>query len=540
MNHSARWLQQHRSTKAIAAHAPHASIPGGRFCARFARRLGRPMLALLMLLPAPWTYAETRGGSVTVGVEQDMPGFDPLVVGIYDTGTLAASALLFDTLTRLDDNGTAQPRLALSWSNSPDFKTWTFKLRPGVKFHDGTPFNAQAVAFNYRRMIDPDNRCRCAAYLTGIRRVEAKDELTVIFHLRNPAVSLPALLSPPTVTNVIHSPTAIEKAGKDYNRQPVGTGPFRLKSWRSGDRIVLERNPAYWNAGHPYLDQAIIRPLPDPSTRFASLLAGDVDIIWHDRGDDIAKAMQNSALTVHRYTGTAVSAIVFNTSKPPLNDVRVRQALRHALDMDNIIGSITRGTSKGAKTPYGAGSFVQCPGVEPLKYDPAKAKALLAEYGKPVNLKYMVTAEPRGRMNGQIFQQYWKAAGINVTLDEADQTTFVAKSFQRDFEIGGWRIIDLADPDPQMTSNFRTGSPVNIANYSNPEVDTLLDRARATSDQKARVADYCKIAEILNRDVPWIWAANATYHSIAKPQLKGVHKQYSDVIDVSDAWWDKK
>lgn len=484
--------------------------------------------------------AQVRGGSVTVGVEQDIAGFDPLIVGVYDTGQTAAAALLFDTLTRIDDEGKVQPRLAISWSSTPNFKKWTFKLRPGVKFHDGAPFNAQAVLFNYERMLDPQNHCRCAFYLNAISNLDAPDEFTVVYHLRYPVVELPALLSPPVVTNVFHSPKAIKEMGESYNRHPVGTGPFVLKSWQAGDRLVLERNPDYWAAGRPHLDQVIIWPLPNASTRLASLLSSDADIIWEDNSENILKARKNPALRVREYVGSGVSAIVFNTKKPPLDDTRVRRALRYAINMQNFAAGISEGLRKPAIDPYGPGSFVRCADPKPLHYDLAKAKELLKGYGKPIKLKFMVTAEPRGRAVGQIFQEFWKAAGAAITLDEVDQTTFVTKSFQRDFEIGGWRIIDLADPGPQMYADFHTGSGVNIAEYSNPQLDRLLEAARATADQTARSEDYCKIAQILNQEVPWIWTLQNAYFSIAKVQLMGVHKQYSDVVDVSEAWWEKK
>jgi len=130
------------------------------------------------------------GGSITVGLELDIPGLDPLKVGVYDTAAEMAAALIFDTLTSLDDKGVAVPKLALSWTHSDDFKTWTFKLRSGVKFHDGTPFNAQAVAWNIARQKDPNNHCRCAFYIQNIEKVEAVDDLTVVYHLRDPAAAL--------------------------------------------------------------------------------------------------------------------------------------------------------------------------------------------------------------------------------------------------------------------------------------------------------------------------------------------------------------
>ena len=137
--------------------------------------------------------AQKAGGSITVGLELDIPGFDPLKVGVFDTAALTAAAAIFDTLTTLDDKGEPQPKLALSWTHSEDFKTWTFKLRPGVKFHDGTPFNAEAVKANFDRQKDPANKCRCAFYIAYINNVQAPDELTVVYNLNDPSVNFPAL-----------------------------------------------------------------------------------------------------------------------------------------------------------------------------------------------------------------------------------------------------------------------------------------------------------------------------------------------------------
>ena len=494
-------------------------------------------LAAALALPAA---AQTRGGTATLGVEQDIAGFDPLVVGVYDTGAEAIAALVFETLTRLDDNGKPIPSLALSWSPSADFKDWTFKLRPGVKFQDGSPFNAQAVAYNFERQADPNNHCRCAIYISGIARVEAVDDLTVVFHLKDPSPNFPAIRAPAAVNNPIHSPKAMQEMKEAYNRHPVGTGPFRLKSWQSGDRIVLERNPDYWDKDRPYLDEIVVRPLPDNTARFASVQSGETDIIWHDRAEDIVKARKNPNLVVHEYAGSGAQVYAFNTKRPPFDDVRVRQALRMALDLKTYSDVLWEGIWKPAKNPWGPGSFVQCKDSGALPYDPEKAKTLLKEYGKPVAFKMVVTATPRGRQIGETFQEMWRDVGVDMTIDQIDQTALVTKAFRRDFDLTPWRIIDLADPDVQAYANFHSGSPVNLSNYSNPEVDQLLEDARSSGDQEKRVEDYCKLAQILNRDVPWFWTLDNRYFSIAKPQLKGIPKQYSDIIDLSMAWWDKK
>ena len=495
------------------------------------------LAAAIGFLATPAT-AQKTGGTLTVGLELDIAGFDPLKVGVYDTSTFISANLLFDTLTYLDDAGKAQGRLAESWEGSEDAKTWTFKLRAGVKFHDGTPFNAEAVAWNYARQKDPKNNCRCAIYIASIDRVEAKDELTVVFHLRDPSVRFPGIIAIPSQNNVIHSPAAIQAKGEDYNRNPVGTGPFVLKSWTAGDRLVIERNPNYWRKGYPRLDRVVLRPLPDSNSRFASLLAGETDVVWADgsEADNIIKARKDKAMTVHEYVGSGAAVAAFNTKVEPLDDIRVRQALVMAIDRKKLSEVLTNGLAIPASNPYGDGSWVKCKDDGALPTDPVKAAALIKEYGKPVNVSYLVTATPRGRATGQIIQQFWKQIGVNMEIEQIDQGSFIPRAFQRKFQVIGWRIVDLADPDPQMYANFRTGSPSALSGYSSPELDALLDRARVTADESKRIDDYCAISRHINHQAIWFWTFQNTYYAISKAKVKGIPKMYHGIMDLTGAW----
>jgi peptide/nickel transport system substrate-binding protein len=481
-------------------------------------------------------YAQKPGGSITVGLEFDIPGLDPLKVGVYDTSTETAAAAIFDTLTTLDDKGDAQPKLALSWTHSDDFKTWTFKLRPGVKFQDGTPFNAEAVKANFDRQKDPANKCRCAFYIAYVHDVQAPDELTVVYNLNDPQVNQPALLTQQSSNNVVHSPTAWKTKGDDYNRNPVGTGPYILKSWTAGDRMVLEKNPDYWDKGHVYLDRIVLKPLPDAQSRFASLQSGEADIIWDDEADadNIQKAQKDPNMKVHTYAGSGAAVAAFNTKVAPFDDVRVRQALVMAIDRNKMSQALTNGLARPASNPYGDGSWVKCKDDGALPSDVEKAKALIKDYGKPVDFKMIVTATPRGRNTGQILQQFWKRVGANMEIEQVDQATIVPRAFMRQFQLTPWRIIDLADPDPQMYANFHTGSPVALANYSSPELDHLLEHARTTADIAARTEDYCAISRLINQEAIWFWTFQNTYYAISSAKLKGLPKIYGGVIDVSN------
>jgi 4-phytase/acid phosphatase/peptide/nickel transport system substrate-binding protein len=502
----------------------------------FAHTLFSATVGLALFASA--AVAQKQGGSITVGLELDIPGFDPLKVGVFDTAALTASAAIFDTLTTLDDKGEAQPKLALSWTHSDDFKTWTFKLRPGVKFHDGTPFNAAAAKENFDRQKDPANKCRCAFYIAFVHDVQAPDESTVVYNLNDPQVNLPALLTIPSSNNAVQSPTAWKARGDEYNRNPVGTGPYILKSWTAGDRMVLEKNPDYWNKGHPYLDRIALKPLPDAQSRFASLQSGEADIIWDDEADadNIQRAQKDPKLTVHTYVGSGATVYAFNTKLAPFDDVRVRQALVMAIDRNKWSQAMTNGLSRPASNPYGEGSWVKCKDDGALPNDIEKAKALIKDYGKPVEFKTLVTASPRGRNVGQILQQFWKQIGANMEIEQVDQATIVPRAFMRQFQLTPWRIVDLADPDPQMYANFHTGSPVALASYSNPELDRLLENARVTADPAKRTEDYCAVSRLINKEAIWFWTFQNTYYAVSTARLKGLRKMYSGVIDVSSSW----
>ena len=206
-----------------------------------------------------------------------------------------------------------------------------------------------------------------------------------------------------------------------------------------------------------------------------------------------------------------------------------------AIDRKKMSQALTNGLARPASNPYGEGSWVKCKDDGALPEDPKKAAELIKEYGKPVQFKMLFTATPRGRANGQVLQQFWKQIGVDMEIEQVDQATFPPRAFQRKFDIIGWRIVDFPDPDVQMYANFRTGSPVALANYSNPELDTLLERARVTPDEAKRTEDYCAISRIINQEAIWFWTFQNTYYAIAKAKVKGVPKLYRrGVIDVSD------
>ena len=273
-------------------------------------------------------------------------------------------------------------------------------------------------------------------------------------------------------------------------------------------------------------------------SRFASLQSGEADIVWDDEfdADNIQKAQKDPKMTVHTYAGSGAQVFAFNTKVAPFEDARVRQALVMALDRKTWSQAATNGLSRPATNPYGDGSWVKCKDDGALPYDVEKAKALIKDYGKPVDFKMIISATPRGRTNGQVLQQFWKQVGANMEIEQVDQATIPPRAFMRQFQLTPWRIVDLADPDPQMYANFHTGSPVALANYSDPELDRLLEHARSTADLETRTEDYCAISRLINKEAIWFWAFQNTYYAISTSRLKGLPKLHGGVIDVSNVW----
>jgi len=239
---------------------------------------------------------------------------------------------------------------------------------------------------------------------------------------------------------------------------------------------------------------------------------------------------------VHTYAGSGAAVYAMNTKTPPFDDLRVRQAVVMSLDRKKMSQAITNGLSRPASNPYGDGSWVKCKDDGALPEDLEKAKALIKDYGKPVEFKMLVTATPRGRTVGQVLQQLWKRAGINMEIEQVDQATIPPRAFMRQFQMTPWRIVDSPDPDIQMYANFHTGSPVALANYSNPELDKMLQEARVTADQNKRIDLYCGISRHINKEAIWFWTFQNTYYAISSAKLKGLPKMYSGVIDVSRTW----
>jgi len=410
------------------------------------------------------------GGSLSISIESDLPTLDP--IGFASFNDREAGIILYDTLLDIDPKGKIVPHLAEKLDAAPDATWFKVTLHSGVKFHDGTPLDAAAVVAHFKRMMDPKNRCRCISDLAPVDTVEATGPLEVTFKMKTPSAPFPSVLA--DVAGMIVSPTAVEKYNNDLSTHPVGTGPFIFKEWQRGAQIVFQRNPNYWGKV-PYLDEVVLRQMPDEQARYASLQAGNLDVIMNAGARDVLDAQQNKKFTVIDPGSLATVFIMINTGAADVGDVRVRQAMAYALDRVALNKVINKGLYKIANTVFGTGLAPHELVDSYPNYDPAKAKQLLADYGKPVKLKLSINASPIAVLSGQAIQQMWKKVGIETEIDQYEQVQLVRAAGLKDYQVMLYRWAGGADPDRNVYQFFHSKGVVNRTAYNNPEMDKLLD-----------------------------------------------------------------
>jgi len=474
-----------------------------------------------------------HGGTLTLGVELPIRGFDAIKARFLIRGGRTVVDLVEDPLFLRDEKGELVPHLGLKAEVSEDGKTWTVPLREGVEFHDGTPFNADAVVHHWRRLLDPEKRFYRRDLLRPVKSVEKVDDFTVRFHLLHPWTPFRSILSGEGgLVSHIPSPKAVEEG--DQNERPVGTGPFLFKEWKRGDRIVVERNPGYWKKGQPYLDRVVVRVLPDHQSRFAALKAGEADLITTDMGVHIREAQSHSSLSVLESDANGAEIIYFNMGKPPLDDERVRQAIAHAHDQPMHLELVYEGTVPFARHPFGRA--LGCGDTGYREHDPEKARALLAEYGQPVELELMHTNTSRGRKTGEIFRQNMKEAGISVKPVGVEPTMMIQRVFMDNYQASTWRIPDMDYVSLYLRMVLHSRSPRNRIHYSSSKMDALLQEIATTTEPSRRGELRCEMARRINEDLPFIYRSGSRFHVLFRPQVRGIMGVRNGAPRLREAW----
>ncbi len=481
------------------------------------------MLLLSGLTTGP-TNAASPADTIVVGLQAEPTALDAAQLSDYNSSRAAMG--LYDSLVHFKDGSTElEPWLAERWDISADGLSYTFHLRRGVKFHDGTPFNADAVVFSVQRQTDKTH----PYYNTGtfayaeftfgkVKKVEAVDPYTVRFTLKerySPFLANLAIHAPSIV-----SPTAVKKYGKDFAKNPVGTGPFKFVSWRAGVEVVLERNPGYWNKSRiPQVRRIIYRPVVEDQTRLAQLEAGELDFIVNIPPDDLARLKSDGRFRVQEQAGMHIWYLVMNAQTKPFNDRRVRQAVNYAINRKAIVEGILKSTGVLAENYIPPVLWSYNKNVKGYPYDPQKAKQLLAEAGYPngLSVTFWVPQSGSGMQQpvtmAQAIQADLAKAGIKAEIQTFEWGSYLDKVFVPDAtKLPGlhemsW-IGDNGDPDNflyVLLSGLQwPPNGFNESFYKSAEVDKLLVQAQQVTDKAKRTEIYMKAQELIMRDAPWV------------------------------------
>ena len=431
---------------------------------------------------------------------------------------------IIEPLIALAPDGSLEPRLATSWEFIDDTRL-RFKLREGVTFHDGTPFNAEAVKFTWDRALFADPPGRWKGLAGPIEAVEVVDDYTVDIVTSVPYG--PLLLTSTMIYTGVVSPTAVEKFGEEYGRNPVGTGPFKFVEWRTNDRIVLEANEDYWR-GRPALDRVVFRVVPEDGARMLALQAGEADMVLNPPPADVAALEGNPDFKVAEADSVQVFYFGFNLEKPPVDDLRVRQAVAHALDIPLIVESILEGGATVATSVISPSvlGYADMNLQERYPYNPERAIELLEEAGYTMGSDgiMMKDGEPlvleilpatgrylKDREVAEVIQEFLRQVGIVAELDTFEWATTFPLSQEDPLQYHAvtfaW-LTTTTDADYTLYSNFRSDElpPVswNKYRYSNPQVDEWLAQARSSLDTDQRVELYGQVQEQLAVDLPSI------------------------------------
>jgi peptide/nickel transport system substrate-binding protein len=473
------------------------------------------------------------GGSVTFGLRADFLSLDPLVIN--NDSDLSVANGIYDTLiARVGDKGDLGPSLADSWQPSADLKTWTLNLHQGVKFHDGTPFNADAVVFNLQRHMDPRNKSMALSDALLIDSVKAVDDRTVAITLKSPWIDFPQILV--ASIGLMASPTAVKQEGADYGRHPVGTGPFVFKEWVTGDHITATKNKDYWRHGFPYLDSVTWRPIPDQDAKYASLKAGQIDVLQVATADQVVRAQKDSKLKIWQYAGNGGTFVMMNMKAPPFDDLNARLAITYATNRKEIVDQIGHDKYPVATGPFPPGSTWDTKVTEP-NYDVNKARAALQAYGKPLSFKFNIVSDPITRQYGQVLQAQWKKVGINADLVQMDQATLIQAAFGKQFQLQIFQYGDWFDPDRVLFNGYISkGSIVNFTGFADPAVDAALIKGRTTSDPTVRRQVYGVVQQAIAQEVPLVWLSYNTEYMISSTRVQSLNTIYSSITKPYQVW----
>ena len=456
-------------------------------------------------------------GTIKVALGTTLTQLDPAKTTIGDEYIYVH--LMFNGLTRIDRDLTVKPDLAESWSASDDLKTWTFKLRTDVKFHHGRTLDSEDVVFTMKRILDAATGSRARANISMVTNVEAVDPSTVKFTLNIPYAGFQDIFGERQMR-------ILPKDKIDtISTAPIGTGPFKFKSWSPGDRMELEKNADYFEKGLPKLDAVSLRIIPEPAARLAALESGAVDILWSLPNEAAEKFKNSSTIRVDSVATASWDGIILNNERPPFNDLRVRQALALTIDKEALVelALFGQGAPTHSPIPPSHPYFNKSIGFKPP--DIEKAKKLMAEAGLAggVDVPLQVPQERDGRVRlGVAVRDMAKAAGIRISVERVPFASYTANvAGKAQMYVDGY----FARPtiDTALYPFYHSSGSWNrqLWLYKNPRIDELLDTARKTNEEAKRAELFGEFQKIVDETVPSIIGFSAGHVNGVRKNVDG-------------------
>lgn len=476
--------------------------------------------ATALVLTACTTGGKSPGPSdrtfdIAIGVDLDT--VDPAqqttttVQNVVDYGV--------ETLTKLDKNGQVKPDLATSWQTSNGGRVLTFHLRKGVKFADGTAFDAQAVKFNLDRLLDPKVKVPIRANYQVISKVTVVDPSTVRLDLKYPNPTLVNNLGI-TIAGIV-SPASVKKDGNSYTNivKPVGTGPYKFVSLKKGDQAVYEKNDGYWGR-KPYYDKVVFHIVPEDNSREAMLKSGQADMIMNPPVADLQALGQDGKIDVLKAPSDRTVYVAFNNSKPPFDDKRVRQAFNYAVDKKSIAAKVLFGAVNVLDSPLASSVNGYCKAGS-YPYDPKKAKQLLAQAG--VKKLTVTFGTPTGRylqdkQAAEAIAANLKDVGVTANVRTMDWPSYLAATQSSkahstfDMHLLGWAPGALDAPTQFQMFQKADWPPNGLATdyYTDPQVESLVAKGNKELDETKRNQMYCAAQKRIWSDAPWLFLWSQT------------------------------
>jgi peptide/nickel transport system substrate-binding protein len=478
-----------------------------------------------------------KGGTLRVGFYIEAQTMDPHLSGSKIDRQVYHN--IYEPLVTLDTKLGIKPGLAESWTQ-PDPKTLVFKLRRGVKFHDGTDFNAEAAKFNLERMKTEPKSVR-KGEVANIDTVEAVDAHTLKINLKKPDAALLATLT--DRAGMMVSPKVIQERGAELGRNAkgAGTGPFEFVEWVKDSHLVIKRHDGYWNKqGGPYLDRVRYRPIPDDVVKLQSLQSGEIDVMDYVQPRDVAAVKADKNVVVVDVPSLADFAYQLNTTKPPFNVKALRQAVAYAIDLEQIVKGVWLNVGVAANGPIPPTSWAYDKSIAPIKRDLAKAKAKLAEGGQPSGFTFTLTTNniPINVQEAEVMQAQLREAGITVKVKLVDSATLIADGNNKNFEMISFQWSGRPDPDGNTYQFLRTtpGTSFNWSGISNPQIDTLLDRTREISNQAERRKLYGELTRILQDELPMVFIIHPVEPKAFSPKVQNYEAIPDGMMRFKDVW----